>query len=75
MLFFNKLNQNKNSNSVKKIMIELDDFRNNGKKKNLRGHFQNYQMNYLTAFDLYINILLIICSMQRFTIFLVLRLM
>ena len=38
--FWNKSpNQIKNSNSVKKIKIKLDDFRKNGKKKNLRGHF------------------------------------
>ena len=35
--FWNKMsNQIKNSNGIKKFKIELDDFMNNGKKKNLR---------------------------------------
>ena len=29
----------KNSNSIENFKIELDDFRNNGKKKKLRGRF------------------------------------
>ena len=34
--FWNKLlNKIKNSNSLKNFKVELDDFRNNGKKKNL----------------------------------------
>ena len=38
--FWNKLPiQIKNSKSVKIFKIESDDFRNNDKKKNLRGHF------------------------------------
>ena len=37
-------------------MIKLDDCRNNGKRKNLRG---NYLMNYL-EFDLYLDIVLIV---------------
>ena len=40
--------------SVKKFKIELDEFRKNGKKKNLRGNFRNYLVKYLTEFDLYI---------------------
>ena len=37
--FSNKLpNQIKNINSVKKIKIDLDDFRNNGKENKLRRH-------------------------------------
>ena len=38
--FWNKLpNQIKNSNRIENFKIKLDDFRKNGKKKNLRGHF------------------------------------
>ena len=38
--FWNKLyNQIKNSNDVKELKIELDEFINNVMKKNSRGHF------------------------------------
>ena len=40
-----------------------------GKKKNLRGHFGIYLINYLTEFDMYINILLINTIFSRFPIF------
>ena len=32
----------------------------NGKKKDLRGHFGNYQINYLTQLDLNFDIVLIV---------------
>ena len=39
-IFFNQLlHQIKNSNCEKNFKIDLDDFRNNSKKKNLRWHF------------------------------------
>ena len=51
--FWNKLsNQIKNSNSIENFKIKLYHFRKNCKKKNLRG----YSSNYLTEFDLYIDI-------------------
>ena len=53
--FLNKLpNQIKNGSSIKYFKIELDKFRNEGKKKKLREHF------HLTEFDLYIDIGLIV---------------
>ena len=39
------------SSSVKKINIELDNFRNNGEKKNLRGYFWELS-DELIEFDL-----------------------
>ena len=41
----------KNGNGVKNLQIKLDDFRNNG---------GNFWMNYLTEFDLYMDIVLIL---------------
>ena len=43
----------------KNIYIKLDDFRNKGKKKNLRRHFRRLP-NELSEFDLYSDILPIV---------------
>ena len=50
----------KNRNRVETLKIQLDEFRKNCKKKNLKWHFGNYWMLYLTGFDLYIDIVLIV---------------
>ena len=41
----------KSSNCIENYKVKLNDFRNNGMKKNLRGHFWELQMNYLIEFD------------------------
>ena len=59
--FRNKLpNQIKNSKSVKNFKIKLDDFRKNGKKKNLKGHFGELWMNYFREFDQHIDFVFIV---------------
>ena len=50
-IYFSK----KSPNQIKKIysvknMIKLNGFRKNGKKNNLKEHFENNQMNYLIKF-------------------------
>ena len=45
---------------MKKIKIELADFRKNGKERIYEDIFGNYQMNYLTEFDMDKDILIIV---------------
>ena len=60
IFFVKKLsNQIKNSNSINRFKIELDDIRNNGEKKNLSGYFWELS-NELIKFDLYEDIVLIV---------------
>ena len=70
MKFLIKLSyQIKNNNCVKKCK---DFFGNDGKKKNLRQVFGNYQINYLTEFDLYkdiVSIVNIFCAKILFSRF------
>ena len=54
---------NQIKNGVKTIKIELDDFKNNDKKKKQTkkvSFWGNYQMKYQTKFDLYIDSILIV---------------
>ena len=50
-------------------MNRLDGSRKDGKKKKLRMHFENYQMNYLIEFDLNIHIILIVYIFRAKIIF------
>ena len=42
------------------MKIKLDSFRKDDARKNIRGIFVNYRINYLIEFDLYIDITLIV---------------
>ena len=54
---------NQTKYSVRNIMIKLDDFRNNDKKKNLRGHFWQLSDELLNKIlPVYVFFVYIFCS-------------